>query len=86
MPRPQVNLMCFQDVLVPNGKYRVIVTPVKRGKVNKSRVAVEPSTQVGAFWLSCLKADGLNQDVLLAQPRQGVVVLDGGNCANCGEK
>lgn len=35
VPRPRVNLTRFHGVFAPNSKYRVQITPAKRGKVNK---------------------------------------------------
>jgi hypothetical protein len=37
VPKPSVNLTRFHGVFAPNSKYRVDVTPAKRGKVNPAR-------------------------------------------------
>lgn len=34
IPKPRVNLMRYHDVLAPNSKQRIYVTPSKRGKGN----------------------------------------------------
>ncbi len=34
VPRPRVNLTRFHGVFAPNSKYRVQITPAKRGRVN----------------------------------------------------
>jgi hypothetical protein len=35
VPKPRVNLIRFHGVFAPNSKYRVDVTPAKRGKGSK---------------------------------------------------
>ena len=39
VPKPRVNLTRFHGVFAPNSKHRALVTPAKRGKGNKARVA-----------------------------------------------
>nr|BEI32170.1 putative transposase [Pseudoalteromonas sp.] len=44
MPKPRVNLTRFHGVFAPNSRHRALVTPAKRGRGNKVRVADEPAT------------------------------------------
>ena len=44
VPRPRVNLTRFHGVFATNSKYRAVVTPARRGRGNKARVADEPPT------------------------------------------
>ncbi len=44
VPKPRVNLTRFHGVFVPNSKHLALVTPAKRGRGNKVRVADEPAT------------------------------------------
>jgi len=44
VPKPRVNLTRFRGVFAPNSKYRVQVTPAKRGKVKKPRSLDENQT------------------------------------------
>jgi hypothetical protein len=44
VPKPRVNLTRFHGVFAPNSKHRALVTPAKRGKVNKAKVLDEPQT------------------------------------------
>ena len=37
VPKPRVNLTRFHGVFAPNSKYRVDVTPAKRGKVKPAQ-------------------------------------------------
>jgi len=39
VPKPRVNLTRFHGVFAPNSKHRAVVTPAKRGKGSKSRLA-----------------------------------------------
>ena len=39
VPKPRVNLTHFHGVFAPNSKHRAVVTPAKRGKGSKSRLA-----------------------------------------------
>ena len=41
VPKPRVNLTRFHGVFAPNSKYRVTVTPARRGKHEKSYSADE---------------------------------------------
>ena len=43
-PKPRVNLTRFHGVFAPNSKHRALVTPAKRGKGSKLRVADELPT------------------------------------------
>jgi hypothetical protein len=42
VPKPRVNLTRFHGVFAPNSKHRVQVTPAKRGKGKKTKLADEP--------------------------------------------
>lgn len=44
VPQPRVNLTRFHGVFAPNSKHRALVTPAKRGRGNRARVADEPPT------------------------------------------
>jgi rRNA maturation protein Nop10 len=44
VPKPRVNLTRFHGVFAPNSKHRALVTPAKRGRGNKARMADEPAT------------------------------------------
>jgi hypothetical protein len=39
VPKPRVNLTRFHGVFASNSKHRALVTPAKRGKGSKSRLA-----------------------------------------------
>ena len=44
VPKPRVNLTRFHGVFAPNSKHRALVTPAKRGRSNKAKVADGPPT------------------------------------------
>lgn len=44
MPRPRINLTRFLGCLPPKSKHRVLVTPARRGNVNKARGPDDPPT------------------------------------------
>ncbi len=44
VPKPRVNLTRFHGVFAPNSRHRALVTPAKRGRGHKDRVAGEPPT------------------------------------------
>ncbi|EEV5907264.1 IS91 family transposase [Escherichia coli] len=44
VPKPRVNLTRFHGGFAPNSRHRALVTPAKRGRGNKVRVADEPAT------------------------------------------
>ena len=44
VPKPRVNLTRFHGVFAPNSKHRAPMTPAKRDRGNKARVAAEPPT------------------------------------------
>lgn len=44
VPRPRVNLTRFHGVFAPNSKYRVQITPAKRGKVKKPGTSEDDRT------------------------------------------
>jgi hypothetical protein len=48
VPKPRVNLTRFHGVFGPNSKHRVLVTPAKRGKGSKLKVADEAQDQTPA--------------------------------------
>jgi len=41
IPKPRVNLTRFHGIFAPNSKYRVLVTPAKRGKGKKVKTPDE---------------------------------------------
>jgi hypothetical protein len=45
VPKPRVNLTRFHGVFAPNSKYRVDVTPAKRGKGSKPHESDDKSPQ-----------------------------------------
>jgi len=59
VPKPRVNLTRFHGVFAPNSRYRVLVTPAKRGRGNQARVADEPPTpaerHISMTWAQRLK-------------------------------
>ena len=61
MPKPRVNLTRFHGVFAPNSKHRMLVTPGKRGKGNKSTATGETQDQtpierrVAMTWVQRLK-------------------------------
>ncbi len=61
VPKPRVNLTRFHGVFAPNNKYRARVTPAKRGKGKKTRVANDKPDQtpverhVAMTWAQRLK-------------------------------
>jgi len=44
VPKPRVNLTRFHGVFAPNSRHRALMTPAKRGRGNKARLADEPPT------------------------------------------
>jgi len=48
VPKPRVNLTRFHGVFAPNSKHRALVTPARRGKGNKAKVADEMQAQTPA--------------------------------------
>ena len=42
MPKPRVNLTRFHGVFAPNSKYRVRVTPAKRGRGGQHARTADP--------------------------------------------
>ena len=59
MPKPRVNLTRFHGVFAPNSKYRVQITPAKRGKVKKPGTPEDDRTpaerRVAMTWAQRLK-------------------------------
>ena len=59
VPKPRVNLTRFHGVFAPNSKYRVQITPAKRGKVNKPGTPEDDRTpaerRVAMTWAQRLK-------------------------------
>src|SRR5210317_1565889 len=48
VPKPRVNLTRFHGIFAPNSKYRVLVTPAKRGKGKKVKTPDEEQDQTAA--------------------------------------
>jgi len=48
IPKPRVNLTRFHGVFAPNSKYRVLVTPAKRGSGKKAKIPDEAQDQTPA--------------------------------------
>jgi hypothetical protein len=48
VPKPRVNLTRFHGVFAPNSKHRALVTPARRGKGNRAKVADEMQAQTPA--------------------------------------
>jgi len=44
VPKPRVNLTRFHGVFAPNSRHRALVTPTKRGRGNKAKLADEQPT------------------------------------------
>jgi hypothetical protein len=44
VPKPRVNLTRFHGVFAPNSRHRALVTPAKRGRGNKAKLADEQPT------------------------------------------
>jgi hypothetical protein len=59
VPKPRVNLTRFHRVFAPNSRHRARVTPPKRGREYKARVADEPPTpaerRASMTWVQRLK-------------------------------
>ncbi|MFT5115346.1 MAG: hypothetical protein ACI8P9_004694 [Parasphingorhabdus sp.] len=62
VPIPRVNLTRYHGVFAPNSKYRALVTPVKRGKVNgpqksgkSNNSPIAPERRAGLSWAQRLK-------------------------------
>ncbi|ODB89173.1 transposase [Candidatus Thiodiazotropha endoloripes] len=59
VPKPTVNLTRFHGVFAPNSKYRVDVTPAKRGKGSKPHESDDKTPQQrykAITWAQCLKS------------------------------
>ncbi len=48
IPKPRVNLTRFHGIFAPKSKYRVLVTPAKRGRVKKVKIPDEAQDQTAA--------------------------------------
>jgi hypothetical protein len=48
VPKPRINLTRYNGVFAPNSKYRVLVTPAKRGKGKKVKASDEAQDQTPA--------------------------------------
>ena len=48
VPKPRVNLTRFHGIFAPNSKYRVLVTPAKRGRGKKVKTPDEAQDQTAA--------------------------------------
>ena len=42
VPKPRVNLTRFHGVFAPNSKYRMTITPAKRGRGSRKAIDTEP--------------------------------------------
>lgn len=73
VPKPRVNLTCFNGVFAPNGKHRALVsTPAKRGKgvlhaATESRE--EPTPSERRALMNCAKRVGTRKKVDLSGKR-----------------
>jgi hypothetical protein len=45
VPKPRLNLTRFHGVFAPNSKYRVTVTPAKRGKGNQAKAQGDKTSE-----------------------------------------
>jgi hypothetical protein len=75
VPQPRVNLTRFHGVFAPNNKYRARVTPAKRGKGSKTRVANDNSEQTPAERHAAMT---------WAQRLKRVFDIDIETCSECG--
>ncbi|HGW6715177.1 TPA: transposase, partial [Klebsiella pneumoniae] len=73
VPKPRVNLTRFHGVFAPNSRHRALVTPAKRGRGNKVRVADEPATPAQR-----------RASMTWAQRLKRVFSIDITTCAHCG--
>jgi hypothetical protein len=75
VPKPRVNLTRFHGVFAPNSKHRVQVTPAKRGKGKKTKVADEPQDPTPAE---------RRASMTWAQRLKRVFSIDIETCSGCG--
>ncbi len=75
VPKPRVNLTRFHGVFAPNSKHRVQVTPAKRGKGRKAKVADEPQDPTPAE---------RRASMTWAQRLKRVFSIDIETCSACG--
>ena len=61
VPRPRAHLTRFHGVFAPNSKYRVLVTPAKRGKGKKVKTPAEKHAQTPTVPDPGAARDSLNQ-------------------------
>ncbi|HIG43957.1 MAG TPA: hypothetical protein EYQ14_26015 [Gammaproteobacteria bacterium] len=73
VPRPRVNLTRFHGVFAPNSKYRVQITPAKRGKVNKPGTPEDDRSPAGH-----------RAAMTWAQRLKRVFNIDVETCSECG--
>ncbi len=73
VPKPRVTLPRFHGVFAPNSRHRALVTPAKRGRGNKVRVADEPATPAQR-----------RASMTWAQRRKRVFNIDIEPCSGCG--
>ncbi|HBX9245574.1 TPA: transposase, partial [Klebsiella pneumoniae] len=74
VPKPRVNLTRFHGVFAPNSRHRALVTPAKRGRGNKVRVADEPATPAQR-----------RASMTWAQRLKRVFNIDIETCSGCGD-
>ena len=76
VPKPRVNLIRFHGVFAPNSQHRALVTPAKRGKGNKDKLADGPPTsperRASMTWAQRLKRV-FNIDIETCQACGGAV-------------
>ena len=75
VPKPRVNLTRFHGVFAPNSKYRIQVTPSKRGKGSKRNVDEEGQSQSPAERRASMS---------WAQRLKRVFNIDIETCSKCG--
>jgi hypothetical protein len=75
VPKPRVNLTRFHGVFAPNSKHRVQVTPAKRAKGRKAKVADEPQDPTPAE---------RRASMTWAQRLKRVFSIDIETCSACG--
>jgi hypothetical protein len=77
VPKPRANLTRFHGVLAPNSKYRINVTPAKRGKgsANKLEGKVKKNADLSV---------GEHKEMTWAQRLKRVFNIDVTICNRCG--
>ncbi len=83
VPKPRVNLARFHGVFAPNSKHRVQVTPAKRGKGKKTKVADDAQDPTPAERRASMTPDQV-RGRLWAQRLKRVFNIDIETCSACG--